>query len=385
MNRRYLLPVLLLSVGILAAKKPAANMPTLSAPANVYLRNTYDQDPSSYIGRFIKNGAAADQIDEASTFKSECSLYIQPKEVSGGDVMMDDYFNVSTNAGFSAGIAKIANLGLDLASSKVMRARYTLSKKLVSDIADPAGFKSCCLKSPDQCTDRYVGEFEAGVGAIYIGVANSQKVDVGVQQGLPIPGLDIAVYPEIEFGRAMSWYRGTSFSKPVYFAFKLYDTGEHWDDSVCKQEDWATNPPVSTEGQYFVGISALAPNEATARDLAMANAREQVVRYLGEQISTGGIKTTDISGFNAAITTQLQSQDQVVRAATGVAALVKDRCWSLRSAQQVDGIYTEAKVLVFLANAQKADAVKGMGDALGPPPTNGGRPPGPAGPSGKKP
>jgi hypothetical protein len=349
------------------AAKSKTTLPVLSAPNHVYLRNTFDADPSSYIGRFVKDDAQAAQIDEAATFKSRCSVFIKQKFVPGGNVLVEEMFNASTNAGATAGLGaagmKIANFGFELATSNVVRVKYTSTGKMQSDIPDPGAFEDCCKAAPDQCSKRYIGEFVQGTGAIYLGAAKGGKVDVGIEQGLPVPGLDTMVYPEIEFGRSVSWFRGTVFTTPVYFAFKLSETGENWDNSVC-ESDWVNSPPVSVQGQYVVGVSALAPSETTARDLAMANAREQVVRFVGEQLAMGTITVSEVAGTGATVSTALQSETTVQRVAAGMASFVKDRCWKLETVDQVDGRFYLAKVLAFIPNASVEQAARALTESV---------------------
>ena len=59
-----------------------------------------------------------------------------------------------------------------------------------------------------------------------------------------------------------------------------------------KQEDFDSSCgfcdrlPKRDDGIYFCGISAPAAEQQAGRDNAMQNARQQVVRYLGERVET---------------------------------------------------------------------------------------------------
>ena len=63
--------------------------PTVTPPATVFLRSAYDMDPTAYLGRFIKAGTPTDQLDESSTFVTECSAFVKPKVVDAGEVFYD--------------------------------------------------------------------------------------------------------------------------------------------------------------------------------------------------------------------------------------------------------------------------------------------------------
>lgn len=346
----------------LAAK--TQTMPLVPA-GNFFLRNTYDVDPSTYIGRFVKDDVQAPQIDEASTFKSRCSSFIQPQVIQGGNVLVEQLFNASVNAGASAGVGaaglKIANLGFSLLSSNVIRAKYITTAKMLSDIPDAGALEDCCKMAPDQCSQRYISEFIQGTGALYVGATKGRQVKTGIEQGSTLMGLDTRVYPEVEFGQSMSWFRGAVFTTPVYFAFKLSDTGP-WNKNVC-ESDWVRDPPRVAQGQYVIGISATVPQEGIARDLALANAREQVVKLVGEQIVMGTISTSTVVG-GAVVSTALQSETTVQRAATGMAKFVKDHCWKIEEIDQVNGLFYKAYVLAFVPNASLTQAAEALSETV---------------------
>ena len=357
------LSLAILSSTSVAAKK-ATEAPTLSAPTNVFIRNSLDADPSSYLGRFLKAGTTGAAVDEASTFQSQCSYFVKAKVVEGGDVMQDEFFNVSSSVSASLGLSKILNFGADAVNDKVVRVKYTLKKKMMSEIPDYAGFEACCKRAPDQCSDRYVGEFLMGVGAVYFGGSSGKNTSAGIQQGLPIPGLSTEIFPEIEFGFSTSWYRGSTFPNPVYFAFKLYENKDTGAPIASGCGDWVNAPPKSSQGLYFVGTSPQSDSEATGRTLAMNDAREQVVRYLGDQISVGNLKITTVTG-GATVQTALQSRDQVEHMAAGVASFVKDESWCPTPVVTAAGNFYTVKVLAFLPNSQLAPAAAALGASIG--------------------
>lgn len=344
----------------LAGKK---DKPAVTPPATVFLRSAYDMDPSAYLGRFVKAGTPPDQLDESSTFVTECSAYVKPKLVDAGEVFYDEYFNASAAAKVSAGIQSIASVSAEAGSSGLMRAKYTLHQKMQGVIEDPAGFNACCKKAPDMCSDRYVAEFLKGAGATYVGTQKDKKMKVEVTPGSPIPGLDLSVFPKLEVDTEMAWYRGTTFTKPVYFAFKTSQVNVQ--DAFVACGSWTDAPPRSSLGQYFVGVAPNADGEATGRELAMNNAREQAVKFLGEQIATGSVQTTSVSGSGAAVATAITQTGSVERAAAGIAAYVKDEAWCVVPVSNARGNFSSVKVLAFLPNASLGAAAGAAASAAG--------------------
>jgi hypothetical protein len=329
----------------------------------VFLRKAYDTDPTVHLGRFIKAGTATADIDESSTFVTECSAYVKPKVVDAGEVFYEEFFNASAAARLSAGIQKVASLSAEAGASSTMKARYTLYKVMQGEVTDPAGFTACCAKGPEMCSDRYVAEFLMGTGATYVGALKDKKLKVDTTPGTAIPGLDPAVFPLVEVGADMAWFRGTTFNKPVYFAFKTAQTNGPSDFEACGS--WTSVVPRSGSGQFFVGIAPDADGEATGRELALDNAREQVVKFLGEQITTGSLKVNQLSGSGAGVASTLTMQASTARAATGVAAFVKDRAWCVQPVTNAKGNFTSVKVLTYIPNESLAAAAEAAATSAG--------------------
>lgn len=201
-SRALLFPLLLVLCG---GKKPDALTtgvgPSISPPSDVFLRNAFDTDPSRYIGRFIKDGVIAP--DESSASKKTCSQYVKFVKVGGGEVKYDELFTVSSAASLKLGVPPIVSLGAGYEGASVVRVTYTLTNKIIGDIEDPEAFESCCKVAPDQCTQRYVGEFLEGTGSVWF--ANSTGAGgklgaAGTVNGVPVQGA-------IEVSHGMSWRR----------------------------------------------------------------------------------------------------------------------------------------------------------------------------------
>src|SRR5690606_19564663 len=140
------------------AAVPSQVGPSVVAPSNSFLRSAFDTDPSMYLGRFVPSEAAA--VDESSAMQLVCSEHVAYREVGGGGVVYDELFNASSDAALRIGVPQVG-LGVQASGSShtTVRIRYELTRKLVAEIEDVRAFESCCKTAPDQCTDRYLGEF----------------------------------------------------------------------------------------------------------------------------------------------------------------------------------------------------------------------------------
>ncbi|MFT5682967.1 MAG: hypothetical protein ACI8RZ_003891, partial [Myxococcota bacterium] len=258
---------------------------TLVPSAGVHLRNSFDTDPSSYLGRFVPD--AASDIDEGSAMQMSCSQHISWRFIDGGGVRYNEILSVSTEVGARMGVPLIASGSASGSTEKVVRVSYTLTGKMVANIDDPDAFADCCRAQPDQCAQRYIGEFIQGTGSVY----HEASRTAGAQgEGIdPSSGVSGGV----EFSHGTDWQRAVEFDNPVYFAFKVTQT-------PFTQQAVQLAPPVSTEpitqtptapiavcdgwmdempgkpgGTYFLGMSKEARSEQGARNRALTNARFQ--------------------------------------------------------------------------------------------------------------
>ena len=96
----------------------------------------------------------------------------------------------------------------------------------------------------------------------------------------------------------------------------------------------------------------------------MASAREQAVKFVGEQIATGTITVSEVAGAGATVSTALQSETTVQRVAAGMASFVKDRCWKIEPSDQVNGMFYVAKTLAFIPNASVEQAARNLAQSV---------------------
>ncbi len=337
---------LLLALPLVAQAKKRIPPPEWVPPSsNFHVRAAFDTDPSVYLGRFIPDEAAVP--DESAARKTSCSQYIDHREVGGGGVEYDEVFAATTDVALSVGVAQTdLKVGGEGGASASLRATYTMTRKLVADIADPVAFASSCRSSPDECTGRFVGEFLEGTGSIW--TARSSSAEAKVLKALESVGLDVGA------SRGVSWARSRTFSQPVYFAFRVTEVPE------VDCEALVNNPPKSENGTYFGAVSDPMPTERIARDMALASAREQAVRFLGESIAMGSFSETVIGGSAGQAAIRFDDQQFVERAAVGVARFVKDELSCIETSPTPDGVRYTARTLGHMPNAALDEAARAV-------------------------
>jgi hypothetical protein len=342
---------------------PAQMGPNLSGPrSGVYLRASFDDDPSHFIGRFISNDVAADEVDENRGVQSACTEYVTYKEVRASGTF-DEYYNASTavqggfgisapGAGGAAGAALNA-AGADapsgsadgsFSSGTAVRVKYELTKKLVANIEDIAGFNKCCASNPGACSNRFIGEFWKGTGELYENTG--QQMGANAEASAPQGEANLSV------ADGWVWRRATNFDD-VYFAFRVMDRQTK---DTCA---WADQVPVSDKGQYFVGVSPPSATEDIARQMAMRNARTQAVQYLGSVIRESSTSTSNVvQGY-------VENANVIETAAEGIASFVKDeRYCAAETIETPEGVKFKTKVLAFFPEEKKAEAAAKTVDAV---------------------
>ena len=319
---------------------------------NFFYRNTPDTDASPYIGRFVPDGTAALDVDDALSVSTSCSEFISHRVVGGGDVQYDEYFNASTSVATKLGVPKLVDLGADVSydGGTIVRVRYTLTRKMVAETTDHEALADCCAAAPGRCTNLYLGEFIEGTGEVFQMVGSATDVDVGIGNG------DFSVGTEVKDG--MAWSRSVAFTKPVYFAFK---TTELLDGTIPEEYlkqfepcgDWRTLLPTSTRGQYFVGLSEIVASEKLAREMGRRDARVQAVEYLGDRVRSGNMESTVTGGMLQQLQSMFQQESITETQTEGVASLVKDMAWCVEPQRRNSGY--KVWVLSFFPHSAEAE------------------------------
>jgi len=246
---------------------PSKNATQVSSAKHVFLRNSFDMDPSNYVGRFVPRGRS--DLDETAAMQLTCSQHIGYQFVEGGGVEYTETMAVSTDVAAKIGVPLVASGSASASSDTTVKVQYKLTGKMVGRIDDPEAFASCCKENPDQCTDRYIGEFLQGTGSVY----QSSSMDLAAGgQGRSPQGVE----GEASASHGESVDRVVTFEEPVYFAFKLTETPYTRTTSACGS--WVDTPPTQEGFVYFVGSSRPVRTEGMARTAAEQKAKQKAVQ-----------------------------------------------------------------------------------------------------------
>ncbi len=328
--------------------------PTVMPSKDIYLRSAFDTDPSSYIGRFLPEGGV---VDESASVKTRCSEHISYRSVGGGNVQYDELFSASTQAAIKVGMPEILGVGLEGGGGRVVRITYALAEKMIAEIEDPGAFEACCQAAPDQCTSRYVAEFYEGTGAVYYSIGAEGSVELSTVAEGVTGGIDV--------GHGMAWKRSIEFPEPVYFAMKTAPNPYVGAAPVAAGcGEWVDQPPRSSLGQYFVGLSDPLPSERAAREAALLDARLQVVRWVEQTLSAESGASSSTSGELGSLTVELQADGAVEAASSGVASFVKDQGWCVKALPTPAGYTHVAYVLAFVPNEEAEEAEEAVLEAV---------------------
>lgn len=251
--------------------------------SNVFLRNSFDTDPSVYLGRFVPRGAT--ELDEATAMPLTCSQFVKYRFIDGGGVKVTEAMAVNSQMAARIGVPAVADGSASASRTRQVRVEYVLTGKMVAEIGDPAAFEQCCNANPNQCTDRFIGEFLQGTGAVYREDNNS--VAVAGQGTNPSNGINGGGGAS----REKSWTQAIEFANPVYFAFKVTQTPNNRASSSCGA--WVDVPPVEDGYVYFVGSSRELRSERTARSRALWDARFKAYASVGAPLQAAGAGEQD--------------------------------------------------------------------------------------------
>lgn len=274
--------MLLVSGCALFGGKSPTKAGTQVAPANtVYVRNSFDTDPSLYLGRFVPRGRV--DLDETAAMQLACSQHISYRFIEGGGVKYTESMAVGTEVAAKLGIPVVASADVSAKRVQEVKVQYELTGKMVANIDDPSAFAECCKSQPDQCTDRYIGEFLQGTGAVY--QSNSTEISASGQGTNPTNG----VSGQGGVDHQQSHDRAIEFPNPVYFAFKITETPHKRATSSCGS--WVDNPPTEEGFVFFVGQSRGMRTEGAARNWA----QNQAMMKAAQSVTTSADMMPDAS------------------------------------------------------------------------------------------
>lgn len=269
----------------LFSNTPSKNATQISSANHVFLRNSFDKDPSSYVGRFVPRGEI--DLDETAAMQLTCSQHISYEYVEAGGVEYTETMAVSSEVAAKIGVPLVASGSASASKETTVKVQYKLTGKMIGNIEDPEAFAACCKDTPDQCTDRYIGEFLQGTGSVY--QSSSMNLAAGGQGRSPqgVEGEGSASHDE-------SVDRVVEFEEPVYFAFKLTETPYTRATSACGS--WVDTPPTEDGFVFFVGSSRPVRNEGSARTFAEQKAMQKAMQSVMKMPQMDGAPAEGESG-----------------------------------------------------------------------------------------
>ena len=333
-----------------------AKTTVLSTKPSIYLRVTPDGDASDIIGAFIPDDISDANVDEGAAVRTRCSKFIVAKRVPASGQYSEIAASSSGAAG-KLGVKNLARVDLGGQSSEALLVRYTLIEKMQADV-DEDNLQRCCESAPDQCSKRFISGALMADGNYYA------ATDFSSGGGGAVEVLNVANLPidaAVVFDSEMKWERKVSF-KRQYFAFNMrrgLAGGLGKTGAVADDCSWTKKVPTDLDGMYFVGVSNPMLSEKEARSDALRDAKEQVVRYLGEWLAEGNTSVSKTVGTSNDLQTLIEDTKVKENLSGGVARSVKDRNWCGPEEQaSPSGMRQVMKVLAYFPNTERDAASK---------------------------
>jgi hypothetical protein len=348
--------------------KITPDQPTFSPASDVVLRNTFDDDPTEYIGAFFTGTGIP---DESAAAKLKCSSFVSYKEVGGGGETVTDYFRSSVGGALKLGFPPVM-ADASASSGVTVLVEYLHTKTFRATVADAEGFSQCCANYPGECRPYYVGDFLVGTGKVYIG----QEFDAKGKALVVLPAG--AIQAKAYGGR--DWYSSREFKREVAFAFKLkaspVATSAAFEDPICGT-DWQNNVPNDTRGHWEDAVSDMFPDLAGAKDNSWDHAARQVAKWCGASVDTssGGSRSDKGDGRSGSATILSASEYSVF--ADAVVKRMRRVCGKEETAESPRGLQYRYRGLYVLP-ADQVDRV--CEEAKAPAGSDGAPPPGATGP-----
>jgi len=354
--------VLLAVVGVLGGCPSAggeqlgSKTTVLSTKPSIYLRVTPDGDASDIIGAFVPDNIPDAEVDETVAVRTRCSKFITPKRVPA----TGEYSEVaaaSSGAAGKVGVKNLAKVDLGGQSAEALLIRYKLIEKMQADV-DEDNLQRCCESAPDQCSKRYIAGALMADGNYYAATQFGSGGDASLE-ALRVSELPIDA--NVVFDSEMKWERKVGF-KRSYFAFNIrrgLAGGLDKAGPVADDCSWTKKIPTDLDGMYFVGVSNPMLTEKEARTDALRDAKEQVIRYLGEWLAEGSMTATKTVGNTADLQTLMDDTKVKESLSGGIARSVKDRNWCGPEEQaSPSGMRQVMKVLAYFPNTERDAASK---------------------------
>lgn len=328
-----------------------AKTTTLSTKPSIFLRVTPDGDASDIIGAFIPDEVPEGDVDESMAVRTRCSKHITAKRVPASG-RYQEVASASSGASGKLGVKSIAKVEVGGQSSEALLVRYTLIEKMQADV-DEDNLQRCCQSAPDQCSKRYISGALMADGNYYAATAFGSN-GAGDVEALKVA--DLPIDANVVYESEMKWERKVNF-KRQYFAFNVrrgLAGGLGTSGAVADDCTWTKKIPTDLDGMYFVGVSNPMLSEKEARIDAQRDAKEQVIRYLGEWLSEGSMTVSKTVGNTGDLQTLMDDTRVKESLSGGVARAVKDRNWCGPEEQaSPSGMRQVMKVLAFFPNTER--------------------------------
>ena len=129
--------------------------------------------------------------------------------------------------------------------------------------------------------------------------------------------------------------------------------------AVADDCSWTKKIPTDLDGSYFVGVSNPMLTEKEARTDAMRDAKDQVIRYLGEWLTEASTTAKKTVGTSNDLQTLMDDTKVKESISGGIARSVKDRNWCGPEDQaSPSGMRQVMKVLAYFPNSERDAASK---------------------------
>ncbi len=234
-------------------------------------------EPSPAAGSFLVPYVPDGEPDpkKVGTFEvapSSCSNELSFKTVTSSEDR-EELWMLDSGLGASVGLPEFG-IKIGGGTKSIAGIRYTLQDKLIVDTESLGKFEACCMKNPDKCTEHYIAEVWRGVGQLH----RITGTDAALKSSLK----SLDKLGKIDFGATKGWSSSSKWDDPQYFAYRV----QRLQLPACKS--YMNDLPEQEGKLRFAGVSKRTLSEQDARRDARNDARQQLVRYLGEEFQIEG-------------------------------------------------------------------------------------------------
>jgi hypothetical protein len=287
-------------------------------------------EPSPAAGSFLVAYVPEGEPDpkKVGTFQvapSSCTEALRFKSVPSSEAR-EELWMLDSGAGATVGLPEFG-IRIGGTTKSIAGIQYTLQDKLIVDTSSLKAFETCCMKNPDKCTDQYIAEVWRGTGQLH----RLTGTDAALKTSLK----SLDKLGKIDFGATKGWSMSSKWEEPQYFAYRVQKL------QLPSCQSYMNDLPEVEGKLLFTGVSKRSLSEQDARRDARSDARQQLVRYIGEEFSIEG--------------------DEVLSRAEALVSGVKDglTCMDETTASP-EGPQHLARVMMYVDAAAVEAAVKDM-------------------------